>query len=137
MEVDHFCPPGHDGTDALDNLVYACTICNRFKSDYWPIAASSHPFGANSSPSALRQALGLSLRCELSRTLGRTLKTQPHEPPASVLPLSPNMSTMNSTGLVQFQAFRRKVIIKPTLLELTNSDLVLVLWGSGRRRWAH
>jgi len=36
LEVDHFCPPRHDGTDELDNLVYACTMCNRFKSDYWP-----------------------------------------------------------------------------------------------------
>ncbi len=36
LEVDHFLPTGHDGTDALDNLVYACTICNRFKSNYWP-----------------------------------------------------------------------------------------------------
>lgn len=41
LEVDHFCPLGHDGTDALDNLVYACTICNRFKSDYWPTADAS------------------------------------------------------------------------------------------------
>jgi hypothetical protein len=38
LEIDHFCPPGHGGTDALDNLVYACTTCNRFKSDYWPTA---------------------------------------------------------------------------------------------------
>lgn len=36
LEVDHFHPVRHDGADTPDNLVYACTICNRFKSDYWP-----------------------------------------------------------------------------------------------------
>jgi hypothetical protein len=36
LEVDHFRPLSRSGTDALDNLVYACTACNRFKSDYWP-----------------------------------------------------------------------------------------------------
>ncbi len=38
LEIDHFCPQRHGGTDTLDNLVYACTICNRFKSDYCPTA---------------------------------------------------------------------------------------------------
>lgn len=38
LEIDHFRPRRHGGTDTLDNLVYACTICNRFKSDYWPTA---------------------------------------------------------------------------------------------------
>jgi len=36
LEIDHFRPLRHGGTDTPDNLVYACTICNRFKSDYWP-----------------------------------------------------------------------------------------------------
>jgi len=35
LEIDHFRPLRYDGADTLDNLVYACTICNRFKSDYW------------------------------------------------------------------------------------------------------
>jgi hypothetical protein len=35
LEIDHFRPLRHGGADTLDNLVYACTICNRFKSDYW------------------------------------------------------------------------------------------------------
>jgi hypothetical protein len=38
LEIDHFRPLLHDGDNLLDNLVYACTVCNRFKSDYWPMA---------------------------------------------------------------------------------------------------
>lgn len=36
LEIDHFQPLTQGGIDSLDNLVYACTTCNRFKSDYWP-----------------------------------------------------------------------------------------------------
>jgi hypothetical protein len=36
LEIDHFCPLSRGGPDTQDNLVYACTSCNRFKSDYWP-----------------------------------------------------------------------------------------------------
>ncbi len=36
LEIDHFRPRSHGGEDALDNLVYACPTCNRFKGDYWP-----------------------------------------------------------------------------------------------------
>jgi len=36
LEVDHFRPVRYNGADAPDNLVYACAVCNRFKSDYWP-----------------------------------------------------------------------------------------------------
>jgi hypothetical protein len=36
LDIDHFRPLRHGGGDDFDNLVYACTICNRFKSDYWP-----------------------------------------------------------------------------------------------------
>ena len=35
LELDHFQPRQHGGTDSLANLVYACPACNRFKSDYW------------------------------------------------------------------------------------------------------
>ena len=35
LEVEHFRPLSKGGTDALENLLYACTICNRYKSDYW------------------------------------------------------------------------------------------------------
>ncbi len=38
LEIDHFRPRRRGGADSLDNLVYACTTCNRFKSDYWPPA---------------------------------------------------------------------------------------------------
>lgn len=34
LEIDHFHPLAAGGSDALDNLVYACTACNRFKGDY-------------------------------------------------------------------------------------------------------
>lgn len=36
LEIDHFQPLAHGGSDALDNLVYSCTTCNRFKTNYWP-----------------------------------------------------------------------------------------------------
>jgi len=35
LEIDHFQPLRYGGVDTPDNLIYACTICNRFKSDYW------------------------------------------------------------------------------------------------------
>jgi hypothetical protein len=38
LEVDHYRPRAHQGDDDLDNLVYTCTPCNRFKSAYWPNA---------------------------------------------------------------------------------------------------
>lgn len=34
LEIDHFIPSVAGGADDVDNLVYACTVCNRFKSDY-------------------------------------------------------------------------------------------------------
>ncbi|HID64967.1 MAG TPA: HNH endonuclease [Anaerolineae bacterium] len=36
LDIDHFRPKSHGGTDTLDNLVYACVTCNRLKGDYWP-----------------------------------------------------------------------------------------------------
>jgi len=36
LEIDHYCPTRHGGLDTVDNLIYACTTCNRFKGDYWP-----------------------------------------------------------------------------------------------------
>lgn len=36
LEIDHFQPLAAGGSDALENLVYACTACNRFKGDYAP-----------------------------------------------------------------------------------------------------
>jgi len=36
LDVDHFRPRSQGGEDTLDNLVYACPTCNRFKGDYWP-----------------------------------------------------------------------------------------------------
>ena len=36
LEIDHFRPLSAGGSDELENLVYACTACNRFKGDYAP-----------------------------------------------------------------------------------------------------
>ena len=36
LELDHFQPLRHGGSDKLDNLVYACSACNRNKASYWP-----------------------------------------------------------------------------------------------------
>ena len=41
LEIDHFLPRSHGGKDILDNLVYACPTCNRFKGDYWPVPEAS------------------------------------------------------------------------------------------------
>ena len=41
LELDHFRPRSHGGKDTLDNLVYACPTCNRFKGDYWPVPEAS------------------------------------------------------------------------------------------------
>jgi hypothetical protein len=41
LEIDHFRPRSHGGNDTLDNLVYACPTCNRFKGAYWPSPAAS------------------------------------------------------------------------------------------------
>jgi hypothetical protein len=36
LEIDHFHPLAAGGSDELENLIYACTACNRFKGDYAP-----------------------------------------------------------------------------------------------------
>lgn len=36
LTIDHFKPRSKGGSDALDNLVYACPSCNQYKQDYWP-----------------------------------------------------------------------------------------------------
>ena len=37
LEIDHFQPRAHGGSDELDNLVYCCPACNRIKGDFWPL----------------------------------------------------------------------------------------------------
>ena len=41
LEIDHFRPRSRGGEDTLDNLVYACPTCNRFKGGYWPVPEAS------------------------------------------------------------------------------------------------
>jgi len=36
LEIDHFHPISHGGTDKFANLVYCCTVCNRIKGNFWP-----------------------------------------------------------------------------------------------------
>jgi len=36
LEIDHFQPSRHGGTDDIENLVYCCPVCNRYKRDFWP-----------------------------------------------------------------------------------------------------
>ncbi|HEU4410866.1 MAG TPA: HNH endonuclease signature motif containing protein [Polyangiaceae bacterium] len=36
LEIDHVRPQAAGGSDDIENLVYACTTCNRFKGDYAP-----------------------------------------------------------------------------------------------------
>jgi hypothetical protein len=44
LEIDHFRPLTHGGTDDFGNLIYACSACNRFKADYWPQEDDSDSF---------------------------------------------------------------------------------------------
>lgn len=37
LEIDHFRPRSASGTDDVNNLVYCCPTCNRFKGDFWPV----------------------------------------------------------------------------------------------------
>jgi hypothetical protein len=36
LTIDHFQPQSKNGSDKLENLVYACQRCNMYKSDYFP-----------------------------------------------------------------------------------------------------
>lgn len=38
LEIEHFQPRSKGGSDELENLVYCCAACNRFKANYWPSA---------------------------------------------------------------------------------------------------
>ncbi|EFO79778.1 hypothetical protein OSCT_2376 [Oscillochloris trichoides DG-6] len=38
LTIDHYQPPRHGGSiDDLQNLIYCCSRCNQYKSDYWPL----------------------------------------------------------------------------------------------------
>ena len=36
LTIDHFRPRTKAGSDASENLIYACITCNQYKQDYWP-----------------------------------------------------------------------------------------------------
>jgi HNH endonuclease len=36
LTLDHYQPQSQNGTDELNNLIYCCSRCNSYKSDYWP-----------------------------------------------------------------------------------------------------
>jgi len=40
LEIDHFHPAAAGGSDDDENLVYACTACNRFKGEYAPASGA-------------------------------------------------------------------------------------------------
>ena len=44
LQIDHYQPISKGGGNDLDNLVYACAHCNRFKGSYWPDADSPDSF---------------------------------------------------------------------------------------------
>lgn len=72
LEIDHFHPVAAGGSDDVENLVYACTICNRFKSGYVP---------SPSAPDSLRllhpKRDDLALHIE-ETTHGRLIGLTPH-----------------------------------------------------------
>lgn len=43
LTMDHYQPQSKDGTDSLDNLVYACVWCNQRKQAYWPESTTDLP----------------------------------------------------------------------------------------------
>ncbi|GAB4459477.1 MAG: hypothetical protein OHK0029_22140 [Armatimonadaceae bacterium] len=50
LTIDHFQPVSQGGKEELENLVYACHLCNTFKSDYWEMdeeASLLHPLHDN------------------------------------------------------------------------------------------
>ncbi len=38
LTLDHYRPRSCGGSDSLDNLIYACSRCNLYKHDYWPVS---------------------------------------------------------------------------------------------------
>ena len=40
LELDHFYPRVLGGSDELENLVYCCTNCNRFKGQFWAVSTA-------------------------------------------------------------------------------------------------
>ncbi len=36
LTINHFRPRTKAGSDASENLIYACITCNQYKQDYWP-----------------------------------------------------------------------------------------------------
>jgi hypothetical protein len=48
LTIDHFQPRSKGGTDALENLIYACINCNQHKQDYWPHDEVMPGVGTNS-----------------------------------------------------------------------------------------
>lgn len=41
LTIDHFQPQSFNGSDDVENLVYACFRCNLYKADYWAETESS------------------------------------------------------------------------------------------------
>lgn len=72
LEIDHFHPQAAGGGSEIENLVYACTTCNRFKGDYAPAGDAPeslrllHPsrddVGAHITETAQGHLLGVSAR---------------------------------------------------------------------------
>lgn len=43
LTVDHYYPQSLGGNDDQDNLLYSCSRCNQYKSDYWPESEDESP----------------------------------------------------------------------------------------------
>ncbi len=43
LTIDHFQPQSKNGSDEMENLVYACVRCNLYKSDYFPVKSTDKP----------------------------------------------------------------------------------------------
>ena len=61
LTFDHYRPRIAAGTDAPDNLVYACHACNEYKGDYWHDGAERllHPLHDNLSLHIQEQSDGI------------------------------------------------------------------------------
>jgi hypothetical protein len=41
LTIDHFQPRSKNGTDDVENLIYACASCNQYKHGYWAMESTA------------------------------------------------------------------------------------------------
>ncbi|CAN5148335.1 hypothetical protein BH20ACI1_BH20ACI1_31170 [soil metagenome] len=99
LELDHFKPRSLGGGEKVENLVYCCTTCNRFKGDFWTASTDEkrilHP---------QRDDLNLQLRQDSDGLLTRNGKI-------SFKAVAPQLSTVgcSASGRIANSLLREKL----------------------------